>query len=76
MLAVEVGLTFGDAPWIATATNFATIDLDHRIGADNCEWHTAAQLAQHLGLFFVFERLGEVVDFNFVLSNFVEDLGK
>lgn len=72
----KLKFTFGNTPWITSTAHFAAINFDHSIGADYCEWHTTSELAQRFRFLFVFEWFGKIVDFNFVLSNFVENLSK
>lgn len=69
------GLTFSDAPWITTPTNFfAALNFDYGIGANDGEWDALSQLSHHFCLFLVFQGFGEVINFYLVLRDFVQNL--
>lgn len=63
--------TFSHSPRIFTPANTTAVYFNYGICTDNCKWHSTSQLSQNFGFFFVFQRFGEIVNVDFVLSNFV-----
>lgn len=73
---VNSQLTFSCTPWVSTSTNLATINFDHGISSYNCEWNSASELSQHFSFLLIFKWFRKIIDFDFVLRNFVQNLNK
>lgn len=65
--------TFDDTPRIAATSNLATVHFNDRIRSDYGERHPIAQDLLSLPQLLVIH-LGELVNLDFMLSNFVENL--
>ena len=61
------------APRIAAPSDLPTVHFDDRIGPDNGKRNSILEGLLNLSLFLIID-VGELVDLDFVLSNFIENL--